>query len=242
MTKIYIGCSGWYYREWSGDFYPEGLASKNYLRHYSTRFSTVEINNTFYRTPTEKAIEAWYNSTPIEFKFSIKASRYITHIKRFHDCREEIKLLYTTLDILAEKTGCFLFQLPRTMIFTSENLALIISQLNPHYKNVVEFRHPSWWNFEVIKAFENSDIGFCTVSGFNVPEDLMITGRKAYIRFHGDYTYSRSYSDKELSNWANKIKSANLEEAWIYFNNTAKGHATQNALELKQILTKQRIC
>lgn len=238
-TKIYIGCSGWSYKDWINIFYPEDLSPKDYLSYYARSFNTVEINNTFYKFPTEKIVRSWSDQTPQKFKLSLKASRYITHVKRFENIKEPLNRLYSLSDILGEKMGCFLFQFPKTLSFTLETLESVITQLDSRYNNVVEFRHKEWWNSQVIQAFKAANIGFCTVSGFGLPEDLIAINKKAYLRFHGDPPYSSLYSHQALSQWACRIKSTSLDEFWVYFNNSYNAYAVQNALKLKKLLEEQ---
>jgi uncharacterized protein YecE (DUF72 family) len=202
-------------------------------------FNTVEINNTFYRFPTEKIVRSWSAQTPKEFKFSLKASRYITHIKRFENVKEPLSRLYDLSDILGEKMGRFLFQFPKTLRFTLETLESLITQLDSRYDNVVEFRHKDWWIPQVIQAFKSANIGSCTVGGFGLLEDLVTINKKAYLRFHGDPPYASLYSNQALSQWAERIKSRSLDEIWIYFNNDKNAYAVQNALKLKKLLEEQ---
>lgn len=237
--NIYIGCSGWSYKEWREIFYPKDLPIKEYLAYYSRSFNTVEINSTFYRLPTEKTVKSWYTQTPPNFKYSLKASRILTHIKRFEDIREPLKYFYGLGDFLAEKMRCFLFQFPGTFAFTPKKLELIISHLDEKRLNVVEFRHQSWWNEAVFRAFDAANITFCTVSGLSVPEDLIITGKTAYIRYHGDPTYSISYGPSVISEWSNKIRNASPNTTWIYFNNTRFGAAVEDALCMENFLHLQ---
>jgi uncharacterized protein YecE (DUF72 family) len=238
-TKIYIGCSGWSYKDWINIFYPTELSPKDYLSYYARFFNTVEINNTFYRFPTEKIVRSWSAQTPQKFKLSLKANRYITHVKRFENVKEPLNRLYGLSDILAEKMGCFLFQFPRTASFTLETLESLITQLDSRYDNVVEFRHKEWWNLQVIQALKAANIGFCTVSGFGLPEDLISINKKAYLRFHGDPPYASLYSHQALSQWTSRIKAASLDELWVYFNNDYNAYAVQNALKLKKLLEEQ---
>lgn len=236
--KAYIGCSGWYYKEWKEIFYPKELFLKDFFSYYAAHFNTVEVNSTFYHFPTQKTVQGWYKQAPKDFKYSIKANRHITHLKRFKDIRDPLKYLYSLSDILDEKIGCFLFQFPKNFTFTNERLDRILSQLNTDYKNVLEFRHSSWWVPQVIQALQSTNIMFCSVSGFNVPEELIVANKQAYIRFHGDPTYSASYTEQALSKWIKNINASSLKELWAYFNNSLYGYAAQNALEFNQKIHK----
>ncbi len=234
--SVYIGCSGWSYKDWKGSFYPLNLPLKERLSYYMNFFNTVEINSTFYHLPTQKTVQLWYDQAPKGFQYSLKVNRNITHIKRFKDIREPLHYFYGLSEILREKIGGLLFQFPESFRFTEAKLTRIISHLNENYKNVVEFRHPSWWNTKVIQAFESTNILFCTVNGFSLPEKPIIINNKIYMRFHGNPAYTSLYSDQYLSQWAALLKDASLKEIWVYFNNTCNAYAVQNALQLKKIL------
>ena len=241
----YIGCSGWVYKDWKGTFYPSSLSEKNWLSYYSNIFETVEINSSFYHMPSESTLKSWYHKVPSHFKYAIKASRVITHLKRFKETRELIKIFYGFKDILSEKLEYFLFQLPPTYFYTPEALDRLISSLDPRYKNVIEFRHDSWWQEEVFKIFERQDILFCSVKGLNLPDSLILMNGKFYVRLHGEsspnyffYRYSRS----ELSGIVQTLQAVRerLKEGWIYFNNDAHGNAPANARELKELFQQQK--
>lgn len=232
----YIGCSGWSYKYWEGVFYPDDLSPQKYLSYYANYFRTVEVNNTFYRFPTEEAVFSWAKLVPKEFRFSLKVSRYVTHVKRMKQAQEPLRRFYGLQEDLQDKMGCFLFQFPETFKFTEENLERLLSQLDPAYKNVVEFRHYSWWALKIIKTLQEANIAFCSVSGLGLPEDLIVTKGCAYIRFHGDPAYASCYTDQEISHWADKIKGAGVKELWAYFNNDAHAYAVQNAKRLEQLL------
>lgn len=237
--EFHIGCSGWLYKDWKGVFYPQDLPVKDYFSYYAKHFKTVEINSTFYRFPSQKTVQLWYQQAPQEFRYSIKASRFITHLKRFKQVQDSLRRLYELSDTLAEKMGCFLFQFPENFKCTEENLERILSQLDPSHKNVVEFRHGSWWSPPVLQALESAQIVFCTVSGFGLPNKLLTMNNQAYIRFHGEPAYSSLYSDKDLSYWAHNIAAASLKSLWVYFNNDLNAYAVQNAIQLKNLLSRQ---
>lgn len=236
MGEIYIGCSGWYYTEWKGIFYPDVLKEKDFFAFYANVFNTVEINSTFYHFPTEKTVHKWYVQAPKNFKYSLKIPRSITHYRDQDDTLETIKKFYGLSTILKEKTGCFLFQFPRSFIFSEKNLDIFLSFIDGDHKNVVEFRHPSWWNNGVVEALKAKSVTFCIVSGFPVPEDILSTTDRIYIRFHGDTSYKRAYRDQEIRSWATALQSHT--EEWIYFNNTYKGHAPLNAMKMQEFLGK----
>ena len=236
QIPIKIGCSGWSYPEWRGKFYPQEAKSKDYFMHYVRYFNTVEINSTFYHLPSMGTIKKWYEQAPTSFQYTLKVNRDITHFKKFHEVKKAINDFYALGEGLEEKLAHFLFQLPPSFNYSSENLERIITQLNSRYTNVIEFRHASWWRPEVFTAFESSNLIFCSVSGFNIPEELIVLAGKAYIRFHGDKTYGANYSDSQLALWFSKIKSCACEDFTAYFNNTRLGYAPYNALSLIGLL------
>lgn len=232
----YIGCSGWFYRDWKNIFYPEDLPMYNYLPFYTSYFNTVEINSSFYYFPRDKTIELWRKRALHNFKFSFKVGREITHIKKMRQVQELIPQFYRLHDILQDNLGCFLFQFPPSFKFTKYNLELILSQLNPCYKNVLEFRHPSWWQPEAINSIKEENIIFCTVSGFGLPENIIVTNGIAYMRLHGKPAYSGYYTEQTLSKWAARIKRLELKELYAYFNNTVSAHAVTNASLFRRLL------
>ncbi|AIL13553.1 hypothetical protein IM40_08765 [Candidatus Paracaedimonas acanthamoebae] len=234
--NIYIGCAGWSYREWMGKFYPLNLKPQDHLHFYVNHFNTVEVNSTFYQYPSSKTVLKWYQTAPLGFKFTIKAHHMITHKLKFNEAQDWIKQTYNLCDILQEKMGCFLFQLPPSLIFTRENLEHILAQLDPFYKNVLEFRHPSWWDSHVFKACKLANITICSVSGMNVPEIIIPNQPELYIRFHGSPTYEPHYEKEILEEWSKRIRTSKAENTWLYFNNTRRCHAPYDALALSHIL------
>lgn len=237
-VEQHVATSGWYYREWKGDFYPDDLPFKDWFRHYTQRFNTVELNAPFYRWPTLPTVKTWNRQAPETFRYSIKVNRIITHQMHFQDTGKLIREFYQIADVLGPKMGCFLFQLPPSFHFTGVRLGAILEQLDSVYRNVVEFRHASWWRPEVFAAFQEQSLIFCSVSAPGLPQELVVTSDHIYVRFHGPRRlFYESYSDAELVSWSNKMAACNAREAWAYFNNTADGSAVPNALSLKQLMS-----
>ncbi len=237
--QYYIGTSGWHYDDWRGRFYPEKLPRNKWLEFYAQRFPTVELNNSFYRLPSENALKGWYNSSPPDFTFAVKVSRFITHIKRLKDCDEAITNFMSRAGILKEKLGPLLYQLPPSMHRNDGTLKSFLNSLPQGLKHVIEFRHQSWLVEEVFDILRQYNAGLCI---FDMPEltcPLVATADFAYIRFHGsDSLYSSCYSDEELSDWANRIAdiSKSLESVYIYFNNDVEGFALKNAETIRGLL------
>jgi uncharacterized protein YecE (DUF72 family) len=234
-VEYHIATSGWYYREWKGAFYPDDMPSHRWFSHYAQQFDTVELNAPFYRPPPLATVKNWKRKAPENFRYSVKVNRAITHEKRFQGTQDLIREFYRIADVLGPKLGCFLFQLPPNFEFTHERLELILSQLDSTHKNVLEFRHASWWTQEVFAALEKQKIIFCSVSAPKLPDDLIVTADDIYVRFHGPKRWFYDpYSDEALTAWANKISASKAKGAWIYFNNTADGSAIGNARMLEK--------
>jgi uncharacterized protein YecE (DUF72 family) len=237
-VKYFLGCSGWYYEHWVGKFYPEDLSKQKWLQYYSRNFNTVEVNNTFYRFPTKQMLSSWYKRSPNEFIFALKANWLITHRKRFRDSKGLIERFYQIGDELKEKLGCILFQLPPKMEKDLALLEKILEQLDLRRNNIIEFRHKSWFNKEVYDILRKNSLGFCIVSEPEFPENLVVTARNAYIRFHGkgENWYQYKYSQQELKNWAKQIHKLDANRLFCYFNNDYKANAVINCQQLKELL------
>lgn len=239
-TPVFVGCSGWFYWKWRGSFYPADLPTGQWFGRYSKRFDTVEINASFYSWPTVASVKAWLRQPARrKFVYTVKVCELITHIKRFKGTKTLVKDFGMIADILGDRMGCFLFQLPPSHRYTRARLTAILSQLDPARRNVVEFRHASWWNETVFAAFRESGIIFCSCSGPRLPDELVCTGDEVYIRLHGPKRwYRHDYSKDELRKWADRIKASGAKRAWIYFNNDYEANAPKNALALRRMLPK----
>ncbi|MEO8416302.1 MAG: DUF72 domain-containing protein [Ginsengibacter sp.] len=238
MLKTYIGCAGFHYKEWKKVFYPEGLAQSKWFQFYCEHFNTLELNVTFYRFPTEKSLQKWYNSSPENFKFSVKVPRLITHYKKMTDCEKLLGDFYNSMQNgLQEKLGCVLFQLPPQLAYSKEFLEKIIINANPAFKNVFEFRHKSWWNKVACQQLKKSNIIFSGISYPNLPDDVIKINADLYYRLHGvPVLYKSSYTENFLEELFRDIQKQNVTDAWIYFNNTWGSAAIENAKFLQNIL------
>ena len=237
--QYYIGTSGWHYEQWRYRFYPRELAKAKWLEFYSTHFTTVELNNSFYRLPSEAAFTTWRSSSPASFIFAVKVSRFITHIKRLKHSEEAVATFLSRARLLGDKLGPFLYQLPPNMHRDDDRLESFLSGLPKGMQHVFEFRHQSWLEERVFEILRSYDIGFCVfdMPGLSCP--LVATTDFAYIRFHGSTgLYSGSYSDEELADWAQKLSrmAAKLKAVFIYFNNDAEAFAVNNAMTLRRCL------
>ena len=241
--NYYIGTSGWHYEHWRGMFYPENLPKAKWLEFYAGHFATVELNNSFYRLPSETAFAAWRDSTPANFTFAVKVSRFITHIKRLKDTGEAVDKFITRAKILGDKLGPLLYQLPPNMHRNDERLELFLSTLPRGLKHVIEFRHQSWLEEGVFQILHKYNTGFCVFDMPSISCPLVATADFVYIRFHGSTgLYSSCYSDEELADWAKRLANLarNLKAIYIYFNNDAEAFAVGNAVTLGTYMETQR--
>jgi len=234
-SLVHIGTSGWSYAHWTEKFYPAGLKNKRWLNYYSGQFKTVEINSSFYHLPTPQTFKGWKESTAADFLFSVKASRYITHVKKLKDCREAFNRLLTAARELGEKLGPFLFQLPPNMGKNEGRLEEFLKILPVKYKFAFEFRNESWLTDDIYCLLKDAGCAFVISSSPGFPHREEITADFCYIRMHGPSNlYSSSYSNDELKKFASMIKK-NLKkniENYVYFNNDARGYAVENARTL----------
>jgi uncharacterized protein YecE (DUF72 family) len=238
--QAYIGCSGWFYWHWRGAFYPADLPTSSWFKHYAGRFQTVELNAPFYSWPTVATVESWIRQAARRrFVYTVKVCELITHIKRFAGTATLVRDFGLIADLLGPRMGCFLFQLPPSFHYTPARLKRIGGQLDHRRRNVVEFRHRSWWNETVYEAFRQTGTIFCSCSGPRLPDQLIKTADDIYIRFHGVKTwYRHDYTIEELDVWAKRIVESKAKTVWAYFNNDRDGHAIKNARALSRLLRR----
>lgn len=239
--KWNIGCSGWFYWHWKDHFYPPGMPTKDWFGHYSYQFDTVELNAPFYSWPTIATVQSWVRQAQGKpFFYTVKACELITHTKQFVRTADLVKDFGLIADLLQPHMGCFLFQLPPSFQYTSARLKRILDQLDPTRRNVVEFRHRSWWKQQVFSAFRKTGTIFCSCSAPRLPDELVQTADEVYIRFHGTTRwYRHDYTPDELAIWAARIRACKPKRVWAYFNNDFGGYAVQNAMELTRQLSKR---
>lgn len=239
--RYHVGCSGWFYWHWRGSFYPDEIPREDWFRYYAANFDTVELNAPFYSWPTLATVRSWITQAEHteKFVYTVKVSELITHVKQFVGT-EDLVLDYGVIaDLLGPRFGCFLFQLPPKFTFTVERLEAIVGQLDPKRRNVVEFRHRSWWNDSVYEAFRKHGIIFCSCSGPRLPDELVKTADDIYVRFHGTSRwYRHDYTPEELALWAHRISESGASQSWIYFNNDREGYAIKNAKQLMSLLDR----
>ena len=233
-----IGCSGWYYWHWHGGFYPADLPRADWFRYYAEQFDTVELNAPFYSWPTVATVRGWLKQAEgRRFIYTVKVCELITHVKRFTGTKTLVRDFGHIADLLGDRMGCFLFQLPPSFHYTAARLRRIVEQLDPARPNVVEFRHASWWNEKVFSSFRERGIIFCSCSGPRLPDELVKTADEIYLRFHGPKRwYRHDYSPDELAEWTRRIKVSGATRIWAYFNNDRDCYAIRNARELRRQL------
>jgi uncharacterized protein YecE (DUF72 family) len=251
MGKAYIGTSGFYYSSWIGDFYPSDIKKEDLLPYYQKKFSTVEINSSFYHIPREKTIENWKSKVSRDFIFVFKASKIITHLKKFNVDRDILQKVLSPLRIFSSKEPehIILFQTPGNIKANKEKLTHLLTLLPKTFLYAFEFRHETWFSQEIYDILKKYN---CAVVLSDSPikangERLwplhdVDTANFTYIRFHGsEKLYYSSYTNAELSSYANSIrqKTAKGMNVYAYFNNDAGGFATKNALSLEQLVLRQ---
>ena len=240
---IRIGCSGWNYRHWRGDFYPQGLPVKHWFAYYSERFDTVEVNASFYRLPTVETFAKWRDQAPERFCYAIKAPRFITHFRKLKDCDESIVEFIGRARNLGPTLGPILYQLPPKWGFDRERLESFLSLLPRDLTHVFEFREPSWLADEALALLERYGAGFCVHDMPGLMTKRAVTGRMAYVRFHGTSgKYWGRYSDEALADWAKWMhaQEAAGHAVWAYFNNDIHADAIADATSLKAQIAARR--
>ncbi len=235
--RFYIGTSGWTYRHWTGAFYPESLRRDRWLAYYSSVFDTVELNATFYRLPREQAFRNWCDTTPEGFIWSLKASRFITHIRRLKDVDESLEKFYSSMAPLRKKIGAVLFQLPPSLKCDLPLLSDFIARLDSGLRYAVEFRHASWMNDELYEMLRSANIALCVSdSAGRYPCMMERTADFVYMRLHGStQLYASLYSADELLEWKDRLLVWG-KDAFVYFDNDFQGNAALNARQLKKLV------
>jgi uncharacterized protein YecE (DUF72 family) len=240
VRPVHIGCSGWNYPHWRERIYPKGLPQRRWLEHYAGLFGTVEINNTFYRLPRREAVAAWVSASPPGFLFAVKASRYLTHVKRLQDMGRGVERFYERIEPLlhSQKMGPVLWQLPPTFRRDDERLAGALAQLPPG-RHCFEFRHESWFVDETYELLRRHRAALVIGDHPQRPwQSHEVTADWTFIRFHyGHRGRNGNYSERELEEWARRIEGWRAAaEVFAYFNNDWEGYAVRNGLWLRSRL------
>jgi uncharacterized protein YecE (DUF72 family) len=238
---IHIGTSGWSYDHWNGVVYPPGTPPGQRLEHYLRRFHTVELNSSFYRWPRTAMFSGWRRRLPEGFRFSVKAPRGLTHGKRLYGPERWVQRIAAGWHELGDKRAVLLVQLGPDHVRDDPRLGFFLNQLPPWIQVAMEFRHPSWHDESVYAELEQHQVGYCVMSGAQLPCVLRATAPFVYVRLHGPdphHLYCGSYSDADLRWWADRIREWDTagKNVFAYFNNDGDGHAVQNADTLRRLL------
>lgn len=240
-VEVRVGTSGWSYPHWRGRFYPEGLPTDEWLGWYAGRFDTVEINNSFYHLPEKKTFASWRAATPADFVFSVKASRYITHMKKLRDTERAVSTLLSRAEVLAEKLGPVLFQLPPRWRCNHGRLEEFLDSLPKGFRYAFELRDPTWHNQRTFELLEEYGAAHCVYQMGPDASPRRASGPFVYIRLHGPSPgYKGSYDGRTLRGWADTIGNwlAEGRGAYLFFDNDEAGYAAQDASRVKEMLRK----
>jgi len=243
MPKVFIGTSGYIYPHWEGIFYPENWPKSKKLEYYCQHFDTVELNNTFYRLPGEKAFESWYKRTPKNFIFAVKVSRFITHVKKLVDCKEPWRIFLKRALNLKEKLGPLLFQLPPFLGADPKKLEefgkMILKESPKGLRFAFEFRNESWCDEKIYQILKEFNFAWVVVDSPSWPKVYQVTADFVYVRMHGSkILFGSKYTKKELEDLAQRIKKWKKQnlDVYVYFNNDAYGYAVEDAKELLKMV------
>lgn len=233
---IYVGTSGWQYGWWKGRFYPKDVPQRAWLAHYATRFPVVEVNNSFYMLPKEATFDRWREETPNGFLFVVKASRYITHIRRLREARASVDLFWSRATRLREKLGPILFQLPPNFRADPGLLKDFLGVLPSRMRAAFEFRDDSWQQDEVVELLDRAGAAWVMADrpGWRVP--TIVTGGWSYIRFHEGRRAHPGYARSKLRAWAGRIAGLEAKDVFAFFNNDAMAAAPNDARTLIELL------
>ncbi|MBN1837150.1 MAG: DUF72 domain-containing protein [Spirochaetales bacterium] len=235
----HIGTSGWSYPHWKKRFYPEELPSSEWLGYYARRLSTVEINNSFYNLPSERTVAAWRNGVPGGFSFAVKASRYITHMKKLKDPEDSLERFLRRIRTLGDRLGPVLFQLPPQWIRNPDRLQGFLEALPAGLPCAFEFRDRSWFHEETYVVLERHNAAFCIYELAGESSPKRVTADFVYVRLHGPgRAYQGSYDTSTLAGWAGAFSTWNRQgkAVYCYFNNDQNAYAVHNARELANMM------
>jgi uncharacterized protein YecE (DUF72 family) len=238
-TRARVGCSGWEYKHWRGDFYPLDVPRTRWFEYYAARFDTVEINNTFYRLPEQSTFAAWASRAPSGFMFAIKASRFLTHMKKLKEPEEPLHRLFSRMRPLKTHLGPVLYQLPPGWKLDRERLEHFLHALPTGVRHVLEFRDPSWYADDVKSMLARHGVSLCLHDMRGSATDRERVGPLVYVRFHGATGhYNGGYPDDRLRAWADwlNVQRAEGADVFAYFNNDVGGHAPRDAATLRRFM------
>ena len=239
---VRVGCSGWQYRHWRGDFYPAELAQSRWFAHYALTFDTVEINNTFYRLPPPETFAKWRDQAPAGFLYAVKASRFLTHMKKLKDPADPLVRFFGRARHLGPHLGPVLYQLPPRWPVDLPRFEHFLRSLPAQYQHAIEFREPSWYDDRVFAMMEQHRVALCLHDMHGSATGRTRVGPFVYVRFHfGTSKYGGRYDDDRLDDWADWLASQIREgfSAYAYFNNDVGGHAPRDAVRLRKRLRER---
>jgi len=231
-VTVLVGTSGWQYRDWRGTFYPPGVPQSRWLDDYSSRFETVEVNNTFYRLPRATTFEKWHDGTPDDFVVALKASRYLTHIRRLHDPDDSVKLLLDRAKPLREKLGPVLVQLPPNLSVSVDALTETLDAFGDRVRVAFEPRHRSWFDDAVYEVLAKHDAALCLTDRHSRPGPVVRTASWFYLRFHeGNASPHPCYGTRALKSWTERLRElwSASADGYVYFNNDGRACAPRDA-------------
>jgi uncharacterized protein YecE (DUF72 family) len=229
--KFYVGTSGYGYKEWRGFFYPEKTSPKEMLRYYSEHFKTVEINNTFYRMPTEALLTSWEKQVPASFVFALKAPQVITHLKRLKGVEDETRYLFNTLVALKGKLGPVLFQFPKSFHANRPALEAFLNLIPPGVSCAFEFRSTSWLEAGVLDVLHKKGGSLCTTDADENPaNEIISTASWGYLRLRRS-----DYTDAELSQWIERVLSQKWKKVFFFFKHEEKAKGAELAMHFKEL-------
>ncbi len=237
--EIHVGTSGWHYEHWKGPFYPEDLPEEGWLAYYRDHLHTVEVNNTFYQLPAQETLESWRGTVGEDFVFAVKASRYITHMKKLKDPEEPVETFLSRVEALGPRLGPILFQLPPNWKYNGGRLGSFLQALPDGRRYAFELRDPDWINDEACEILAKHGAAFCIYDFHGRESPRTVTADFIYIRLHGPYgPYRGAYDTSTLAGWAGAITTweGQGKDVYCYFDNDEAGYAVENALELRAML------
>jgi len=248
-AQVRIGCSGWQYKHWRGEIYPASLPQSQWFAHYSHTFDTVEINNSFYRLPPAQTFARWAAQAPPHFLYAVKASRYLTHMKKLKDPDDPLARFFENARELGATLGPVLYQLPPNFGLNLERLTVFLESLRPaaraaglptRARHVIEFRDPSWYDDRVYALLERHRVSMCLHDMHGSATGRVVVGPCVYVRFHfGTSKYGGRYDDRRLDAWADWLADRARDglDVFAYFNNDTGGHAPRDAVRLRARLS-----
>jgi uncharacterized protein YecE (DUF72 family) len=234
--QIRIGCSGWQYRHWKANFYPAGLPVARWFAHYALQFDTVEINNSFYRLPPPETFARWREQAPPHFLYAVKASRFLTHMKKLRDPEDPLSRFFESARELRRHLGPVLYQLPPGWKLDLERFDTFLRALPERYRHAVEFRETSWYDDRVYALMKKHKVALCLHDMQGSASGRVVVGPFVYVRFHhGTAKYGGRYADERLDEWADWLveRIAGGLDVFAYFNNDTGGHAPRDAVRLR---------